>query len=77
MRRYDSGYDLWHSVRVEPGVNRKFRRANVIIISALVFMLLGVFSIAFGQSGHPGTSKTVPSNANHTATPQALRGHRG
>jgi serine protease Do len=59
MRRYSSESGSWHFVPVEPGVNRNFRRANIVIISMLAFLVLGLFAAALVQKGLAAASKAV------------------
>lgn len=43
MRRNNLDPPVWHFIAVEPEANRAFRRVNVIIISILTFLILGIF----------------------------------
>ena len=43
MRRNNLDPPVWHLIAVEPEANRAFRRVNVIIISILTFLILGIF----------------------------------
>ena len=50
MRRNNLDPPLWHFIAVEPEANRAFRRVNVIIISILSFIILGLFIAAIVSS---------------------------
>jgi hypothetical protein len=43
MRRNNLDPPLWHFISVEPEANQAFRRVNVIIISILSVIILGLF----------------------------------
>jgi serine protease Do len=62
MRSSNSEPLLWHFVPVKPGMEASFRRWNIGLISMLIFIVLGVFTIAVvpGTANSPSSANKVP-----------------
>src|ERR1700739_728056 len=62
MRGNNSEPLLWHFVSVKPGMEASFRRWNIGLISMLIFIVLGVFTIAVvpGTANSPSPTNKVP-----------------
>lgn len=73
MRERKYQPEFWHLLAAEPGIENSFRRWNVIVISLLAFLLLGVFVAGLGSLALYGssTASSVPSHATQHAA------HRG
>jgi serine protease Do len=73
MRRNSSESNPWHFVPIEPGVNRRLWPANLVIISMLAFLVLGLFAVALVQPGHAAGSKAaVPLKVDSNPAPVNL-----
>jgi hypothetical protein len=74
MRRFKNfEHRPWFILPVVPHIERRYRRWDVALISALIFIVIGVFVMTMTpELGHAGTSTSsasqkvpVPSGANH------------
>jgi len=67
MHRYDdSKRDSWLLIPVDPAFVASFRRWNIVISSALSFIVLGVFAMAFAP--HPGHAASATHGALFSVT---------
>jgi predicted PurR-regulated permease PerM len=68
MRSYNSDRPLWHFVPVTPGDGARVRRVDIIIISFLAFLVVGLFLALLvpplGNSSSAATNKPS-STPNH------------
>lgn len=69
MRRREYEPEFWHLLAAEPGIESRFKRWNLIIISILAFVLLGAFVAALGSRViySPTAGKVAPQAAHHAA----------
>lgn len=79
MRHNDLDRPIWHFVPADPKANREFRRANIVIISILVFFVLGIFTVAvLTPSGHAASMiANVPLKIDIDPPPVALSELKG
>jgi hypothetical protein len=75
MQRRYFGPTRWHLVPPVPAGYAAFRRWNVIIISALAILVLGVFIATIG-SGLENDAATSTGNSSYSHTQKNLATHR-
>lgn len=49
VRIHDFEPNFWHLLAAEPGIEASFKRWNLIVITVLVFLVLGVFVAGLGS----------------------------
>jgi hypothetical protein len=66
MRRSDSGPIIWYPAQLRPGIVTSFRRWNIVIISILLFLVIGL-TIAAIISGieRAASASKHPSRMDH------------
>ena len=74
MRRTNDGPVLWSPTQLRPGIVASFRRWNTVIISVLVFFVLGVFVAAIGPGleGRATAASKVPLKIDKDPSPVSL-----
>jgi hypothetical protein len=69
MQRRDSGPILWYATQLRPGIVASFRRWNIVIISVLLFLCMGltVAAIVTGIERAATASKHPETIGHHKA----------
>jgi hypothetical protein len=62
--------EFWYFLPAEPGIETSFRHSNLIVISLLALLVLGVFVAGWGSVHAPVTSSVPPQVTQHVV-------HRG
>ena len=72
MREQEFEREFWHLSAAEPGIEKSFKRWNVIVISLLVFLLFGVI---IAELGSETLRSPIAGSAPHQGMHQGV--HRG
>ena len=72
MRAKRDQPEFWFLLPPEPGIEVSFRRWNVVLITLLLFLALGVFVAGFGSEPRAGSAASKTSSG---PTPTVAHSH--
>jgi len=61
--------EIWFFLPAQPGIETSFKRWNLVVISLLVLLVLGIFVAGLGSEALHGPLTSAPSQVVHHHTP--------